>query len=114
MGPPPPQLIECIDSCVLSLVRSSELRGSGVYLRVVNKIILIFFFKFSQYTCPWMAFAGNFFGISLCVCVGGGGGLRGKSFIGNIWYFGTHIFPVVVRDYLQSTLNFKKKKKWNE
>ena len=80
-----PQLIECIGICILSLAHGSEQRGSDVIC--VKNWFGKFFFKFNQGICPWMAFAWIFFWIFLVVL--------GKSFIGNIWYFGAQIFSVV-------------------
>ena len=60
-----PKLIECMGICVLSLVRGSERRGSDVYLHIVKTVNWKFFFKFSQGTCPLMAFALIFVGIFL-------------------------------------------------
>ena len=38
-------------------------KGFRRYLQIVEKWSGFFFFKFNQGTCPWMAFAWNFFGI---------------------------------------------------
>ena len=59
-----PQLVECMGICVLSLAHVSELRGSDV-ICILWKNIWTFFFKFSQGTCLWNAFAWIFFGIFL-------------------------------------------------
>ena len=64
--------------------------GFDVMGKLRNKMIGKFFFKISQDTCPWMAFAWIFSRFSLFFK----GGLWGKSFIGNIRYFGVPIFPV--------------------
>ena len=56
-----PQLIECMGSCISSLAHGSEQRGSDA-ICILSKTDLDFFpFKFNQGTCPWMAFAWNFF-----------------------------------------------------
>ena len=56
-----PQPIECMSIYVLSLAHGRQLRCSDVYLHIVKKVSGHFFFKFSQGTCPWMAFACCFF-----------------------------------------------------
>ena len=71
-----PQAIECMDICGLSRAHGLELRGSDVIRK--------FFFELSRGTCPWTAFAWNFWGILLFFFLKGGGGLGGKLFIGNI------------------------------
>ena len=76
---------ECMGICILSLAHGSEQRGSDVIC--VKNWSGKFFFKFNQGICPWMAFAWIFFWIFLVVL--------GKSFIGNIWYFGAQLFSVV-------------------
>ena len=58
-----------------------------------EKLILKFFFKFNQGSCPLLVFIWIFF--SDFFLKGGGEGLWGKSFIGNILCFGAKIFPVV-------------------
>ena len=67
-------------------------KGVPTLFAYCEKLIWKIFFKFKQGTCPWMAFAWNFFGIFMIFFQGG---LWGKSFIGNIQYFGAQIFPVV-------------------
>ena len=57
-----PQPIGCMGICVLSVVRGSELKGSNVYLHTVKKKSVNFSLH-SKGTCPWIAFAQNFFGI---------------------------------------------------
>ena len=72
-----PQLIECMGICVLSLAHGSELRGSDV-ICILRTIIWKFFFKFSQGSCPWIAFACIFFGIFIIFFLKGGGGSMGQ------------------------------------
>ena len=67
-------------------------KGVPTLFAYCEKIIWNFFFKFTQGTCLCMAFAWIFFLIFLTFFEGG---LWGKSFMGNIEYFGAQIFPVV-------------------
>ena len=77
-----PQLI--VGICILSLAHGSGKKGFRRYLHYCEKLIWKFFFNFNQGTCPWMAFAWNFFLIFLIF-------LRGVSGA----KFGAQIFPVV-------------------
>ena len=53
-----PQLIECTGICVSEPGAWIETKGYRRYLDIVKKKnVWAFFFKFSQGTCPWMAFA---------------------------------------------------------
>ena len=56
----PIKLIECMGICILSLAHGSEQRVPTLFA-YCEKLIWKFFFKFKQGTCPWMAFAWNFF-----------------------------------------------------
>ena len=59
-----PQLIEYMGLCILTLANGSEHRVLTSFA-YCEKLIWKIFFKFKQGTCPWMAFAWNFFGIFL-------------------------------------------------
>ena len=84
-----PQLIECMGICILSLAHGSEKKGVPALFAYCEKLIWKFFFKFKQGTCPWIAFAWNFFPDFSDF-------LRGVcGAIGNIQNFGAQIFPVV-------------------
>ena len=56
------------------------------YLHIVKNWSGIFFFKFNQGTCPWMAFAWNFFGIFL---------IKKKK---NLW--GGSVGQIISREYI--------------
>ena len=62
-----------------------------------EKLIWKIFFKFKQGTCPWMAFAWNFFGIFLIFLFffWRGGRVCGQIIYREYIYFGAQIFPVV-------------------
>ena len=68
-------------------------KGVPTLFAYCEKLIRKIFFKFKQGTCPWMAFAWNFFGILKIFFLGGS--------VGQIiyreykQYFGAQIFPVV-------------------
>ena len=59
-----PQLIECMGICILSQ-RLELNKGVPTLFAYCEKLIWIFFFKFNQDTCPWMAFVWIFLWIFL-------------------------------------------------
>ena len=66
-------------------------KGFRRYLPIVKNWSWVFFFKFSQGTCPWMAFAWIFSGFFSFLRWG----LWDESVIGNIQCFGAQIFLAV-------------------
>ena len=64
-------------------------KGVPTLFAYCEKLIWKFFFKFKQGTCPWMAFAWNFFGIFLIFFRGvcGANHLTGIYSISGLKYF---------------------------
>ena len=75
-----PQLIECMGICILSLAHGSEKRGSDV-ICILWKTDLEIFFKFTQGSCPWMAFAWKFSWIFLIFWGGSVGQIIYREYI---------------------------------
>ena len=67
-------------------------KGVPMLFTYSGKLIWKFFSKFNLGTCPWVAFAWIFLGDFK---KNFDGGLWGKLFIWNMYYFGTQIFHVV-------------------
>ena len=88
-----PSVLQCLGICILSLAHDLN-KGVPTLFAYCEKLIWKCFFKFSQGTCPWMAFAWIFFSRDFSDFFFEGG-LWGKSLIGKIQYFGAQIFPVV-------------------
>ena len=73
-------LIEWMGNCILSLTHGSEQRGSNV-ICILWKTDLEIFFKFTQGSCPWMAFAWKFSWIFLIFWGGSVGQIIYREYI---------------------------------